>query len=353
MNHMIPYIFVYLSALLLSFFNKNKYGVFFKFIIYIVLVFFVTFRSISVGTDTKTYLEIFNNVNITDIFRFELEPFFVSLVLLSKTLHNDFSFYLFLSSILFIFLWSRIFYRLKSDYTIALVSFLSFFVFLGFLNISRQYFAVTICLYSLFFLFEKNYKIFFLLVFAASLFHFPAMCFLSVFFIRYFKRHHFLFVFSFIFSFLFIDISIKFLGDFNLKNSYSAYDEKLDSVSGFFIILFFLLQYLFFSFVKYFLLPEDKWYAFLLNVFSLGLGFFLACKFLKVLDEGPARLAFYFLTVNIFLFAISVNSIRDFRTRILFKYLIIVFSFIFYFNFLYSGSGELFPYVLDYKFRIF
>lgn len=350
---MIPYIFVYLSALLLSFFNKTIYGGFFKFIIYIILVLFISFRSISVGTDTKVYLEIFNNINVTDVFRFDLEPLFVSLVLLSKTLYNDFSFYLFLFSTLFVFFWSRIFYRLKSDYTVALVSFLSFFVFFGFFNISRQYFAVSICLYSLFFLFEKKYKTFFLLVVAASLFHFPALFFLSVFCLRYFKSHHVLFFLSFVFSFLFIDLSINFLADYNLKNSYSAYGDKLDTVSGFFIILFFLLQYLFFSFIKYFFLPEDRWYAFLLNIFSLGLGFFLACKSLKVLDEGPTRLAFYFLTVNIFLFAISVNSIRDSRIRILFKYFMIVFSFIFYFNFLYSGSGELFPYVLDYKFRIF
>lgn len=350
---MIPYIFVYLSALLLSFFNKSIYGGFFKFAIYIILVFFISFRSISVGTDTKTYLEIFNNTNMADVFRFDLEPLFVSLVLLSKNLYNDFSFYLFLASCLFIFVWSRIFNKLNADYTVALISFLSFFVFLGFFNVSRQYLAVSICLYSLFYLFEKKYKVFFAFVTIAALFHFPALCFLSVFFIRYFKRHHILFVLSFIFSFLFIDLFIILLADSNLKNSYSAYGDKLDTVSGSFIILFFLLQYMFFSFIKYFILPDDRWYAFLLNVFSLGLGFFLACKFLKVLDEGPARLAFYFLTVNIFLFAISVNSIRDFRIKILFKYFIIVFSFIFYFNFLYSGSGELFPYVLDYKFRIF
>ena len=71
------------------------------------------------------------------------------------------------------------------------------------------------------------------------------------------------------------------------------------------------------------------------------------------MDDGPTRLTFYFLLVNIFLFSIAIHSIVNNKVKFTAKILFIVFCFIYFLNYLLSGAGGLYPYFFDEQFIFF
>lgn len=351
---MFPYLFAFFSTLFLSFFSNSKYRNFFLFFLYLILILLVSLRSLNVGTDTENYFEIFNQAKLGEIFSFNLEPFYLLLNVLCKTLYNNFSFYLFVFSSFFIFIWSVIFKKLSYDYTVAIIFFLTFFAYFSFFNITRQSFAMSLCLLSLFYLFDKKYYKYLFLILIASCFHYSAIIFIITLFIFKFVRNPFFsLIISFASTYFLSNFILFYLVNSSLKNSYLNYGGQLDDISGLFLIGFLVIQFIFFSFFRFFLIPSNKLFSNLFNIFSFGLGFFLACKFLRFLDDGPTRLTFYFLLVNIFLFSIAIHSIVNNKVKFTAKILFIVFCFIYFLNYLLSGAGGLYPYFFDEQFRIF
>lgn len=347
------FIFFFSIASITIFFINTKNNLIAKTILLFSFILLFSLRDFSIGSDTYSYYDIFYQSDRLLPFEFKIEPLFLLLNYLIYLIYPNFTFFLFVFSFIFFTLWIQniernVFYNKD----IAYLSFISFFGFLLSFNVARQSFAMAICIFSLYYLFKNKKFIFFILVVFASLIHYSAILFLVVFFIFRFSKYPLTILLStFVSCYLFLFITVRFLS--NLSIRYVGYIEIGNNITGIFLVLFIFLQYIVFYYIhlKYFIL--DDRYNKLFSIFSFGVGFFLALKILKFPDEGPVRLSFYFLIINIFLFPYLFRVFKSNFQLIIAKYLFYIFCCFYFFWGISSGAGGINNYFLNKNIVIF
>lgn len=334
------------------FMNRNN-SFFPKYFFLLSCVLLFSLRDFSVGTDTINYHDIFylsRNISNSNI---NIEPLFTFFNYIVGWVYPSFVLYLFVYSFLFSALWiNNIETNVIYNKDIAYICLVCFFGFLLSFNIARQALAMAICVYSLSFLFKEKNLSFLIIILIASLFHYSAILFLIVFILFKFSRFPFTIAFfSFISFYSLSFIGIKFFSSLSIR--YIGYTETGGDVTGIFLILFIFLQYaLFYFFYKKYFLYDDI-YRKIFSVFSFGVGFFIALKVLKIPDDGPVRLSFYFLVVNIFLFPYVFSVFKNKDSLILAKVSFYLFCCFYFFWGINSGAGGLRDYVLNNSIVIF
>lgn len=331
--------------------SKNNYLSLFFILLCFILIF--SLRDFSVGSDTYSYYEIFYDSPYMFPFDFRIEPLFILINYFIFIIYPNFIFYLFAVSTTFFLLWiDNIERNVSFHKDVVYLSFISIFGFLFFLNIARQAFAMAICVSALFFLLRGRIIFFFILVLIASMIHYSAISFLSVFFIIKFSRYPFLILSSTFLSFYILSsLGIRFFS--TLSTRYLGYTNIGGEITGIYLILFICLQYISFYFLyrKYFL--YDFYYRSLLSVFSFGVGIFLALKILGVPDEGPVRISFYFLIVNVFLFPYIFKIWNNQNSLVIAKYVFYIFCGFYFFWGINSGAGGIGNYYINNSIKIF
>ena len=345
-------IFFVLVSIPILLINK-KYNFFPKLLFCFICILFFSLRDFSVGSDTYLYFEIFSLSKYIGVLNSSIEPLFILFNLVVYSVNSSFNFYLFIYSTLFVLLWViSIEKNVILNKDIAFISFICFFGYLLSFNVARQALAMAICVFSLYFLFKNKNLIFFLIVGLACLIHYSAIvCMVSFFILRSSRFPFLIFLSSFIGSYLFSIIGIRFFSNFSSR--YNNYNEFGGGVTGSYLILFVFLQFMLFYFIykKYFI--SNATYRYFLSLFSFGVGLLLALKFLKIPDEGPGRLPFYFLVLNVFLFPYVFLIFRTQSSTILAKFIFYIFC-CFYFMFgINSGAGGIKDYFIHSNFLIF
>ena len=160
----------------LEVFNRHivdKYKFLLLFFCYIFLIIHDGLRW-ETGTDWMPYTDFFNNLTLK--YSIEDSPFEIGYTLfmyIIRLITDDYTLYLVIHAIFF---YSCFFYCITSISISPLVSILIFYtITLPYLGMNRQFLAMAICSVALVFLLKNNFKIFFLLVFVAFLFHRTAL----------------------------------------------------------------------------------------------------------------------------------------------------------------------------------
>lgn len=321
------------------------------FLLSCVLLF--SLRDFSVGSDTFSYYEIFYSSGTILPLNFKIEPLFLIFNNFIYHIYPNFIFYLFIFSILFFSLWIENIERIVAyNKDVAYISFISFFGLLLSFNIARQSLAMSFCVLSLYYLLKNKNIVFFLLVITASLIHYSAILFIVSFFLfRFAKYPFFILLSTFLSCYLILAVSIRFFSVLSIR--YVGYTETGNSITGAFLILFIAMQYILFYYTYRKNLFLDDRYSKLFSVFSFGVGLFLALKVLKFPDEGPVRLSFYFLIVNILLFPYFFKIFKNGIQLIIAKYLFYLFCCFYFFWVVNTGAGGISNYFLNRDIVIF
>ncbi len=169
----------------LEVFNRElmaKYKIIFAIICYAFLIFHDGFRW-ETGTDWIPYSETFDE--ITGNFNFEdslMEPGYLMLLYVCRTITDDYSFYLIVHAIIFYSLFFACIFKL-SDY--PFVSLLLFYtITLPYLGMNRQFLAMALFGIGLVFLLRGQKLYFVLCIILGSLFHSTAILGLTALFVR-------------------------------------------------------------------------------------------------------------------------------------------------------------------------
>lgn len=365
---MLPYVLVYITVVIASFFAQAKTIKIFKIlasaIIILSLAILYLIRDYTIGTDTLNYIPIFsaldNNHDILSpfyysiLYNFEVGFTYISFILVNL-FHEPYLIFFIYTLLIYSCVWFVI-QKSKLNPTLLYASIFSFFSFyLYSFNILRQCIAIALIMLAVHFLLNQRNKKFILLILAASLFHYPAIVCLGFYFIYKFRNllYRLWFVVIPVVA-ITAEIAFKFVIDSSEK--YKLYAEGDDltqslsiSVLSFYIFIF-LCSILFLRIVK----PENrdnfKFYSILFYVY-LGIQAFLII--FDGLNQAIARMSLYFLFSSIFIIPYILNGIKNNNLRYVFNILYLLFL-SFYFIYVISNKGvEYMPFRLHYDFIIF
>lgn len=351
-------IFIFLIFSIIKF-PKNKItGIFWI----VFLCFLSMFRAESVGTDTANYIDYSSKIS-SFVIDFDggfkvsrmLEISYLSTVM--WLYENDYSPRLLICimsiiTFLFIFLSLK---RMNLSYGIGVLIFTIVYYLLS-LNIARQICACTIILYSYTFLFEKSRKkyLFFIYILLATSFHATSILYLSMYMFRYIKTDIFkkstlthiaisLFVINIIYPLPLSEWLVSTFSSLSYSETYS--ERSVTYTRSIFGILYSFIQFLPYIIIfvkcnKEKLNTQD--FIFYLSIISLILS--------STANSDFARI---FLPLQIFQVLYITNLYAENRLKINkapFYYFIAINTLLVLYG-ASTGSGEVVPYIIDFKFN--
>jgi len=332
---MLIYIYIYLIITLSLFFKKNR---FLYIVIYITLLFFGGMRSINVGTDTSNYEDIYNIINSGEEgLKYVLayvEPGWVLINYICGQIFDDYRPIIFIGVFLaitplFICLWKSC----KNPFH-SIFFYITLYFYYNSFNITRQMIAVSIIIYSIYYLFKGRKGIFYIGVFSAMLFHYSSiLCFLFPIIIRKTKLSilsaTIILMFTYICGLYIIPKILPLLPFIGRYSTYLIDGESSGSVTR-------LLLNLFFIFIL--AVCNYKKVHNYLKLFFIGIIIYNLFSF----SSSVGRIALYFMCTQLFLFT-TMDSKYIVNNYIL-KLCAFIYATTYYFLMLNANSGEIIPY---------
>lgn len=238
------YFLIFLIYLVLYKIYGNKKGV--AIILFSSLLFLYTFRDISVGWDTETYVNIFKNYNQGGNSYSYLESGWLFLNRVVYKISSNYHFLFFVVGLISLSCYFAVAKRISSNLCLAVLFYFSLCYYFRLMNTQRCDLAVCICMVSFYFLYKKKYVVAILLTLFAFLFHKSALVFgLFILFdiiVKKFNRKTILFlVVSVLTVFIFYDSIFSFLTQF----AYGGYLDKTDESKGGSLRFFFIYLIIF------------------------------------------------------------------------------------------------------------
>ena len=316
----------YCSALFLSLlfafisdnFKNNKNKLFFCILSFLVIVLFCGLRFF-VGNDYEGYFHHFAHIRKYDLNFFEqrFEPGSYIIALVFKNSKIGYFLYLFTCTIItYIFIFKALLHNKALKWGV-------FFTFtLGFLIMAndqvRQAVALSVFLYSIKFIEQRNLKKYLLWIFIATLFHYSALALIPLYFIKRLRLRPLIWVLLIILSYIGYVYGIFYNLIFSIIGKVPFYGEiylarerffEIDNSGGGLAILF---KTLFALFVAVFYNKTNK---------SIYATIFLIGSIIANISVGfmpIERLSYYFIYTNIIVFPLLLqNNFTKNLTRIL------------------------------------
>ncbi|NAR57754.1 EpsG family protein [Acinetobacter haemolyticus] len=347
---MLEYVLIYMGICFLSIFISISDSKLFKFTISVILITVLSYlyyqRDFSIGVDTYAYVEYFDllknssfvqAVDYARVFKIEVGFFLLSKILIDLFDSSHIVFFIYALFVYSLLIFS--FQRYKINFLFSVLSLFTFFpIFFYNFNILRQSIALSLIIFSIYYLFNGRNKSFFSLIFLSSLFHAPSIIAVSFYFIYRFKDFIYRNILGFIlvflaviigffkFASLFLDKYMVYLEADNVVNPFSFY-----SLSLYFMLL--ILSVFVLSRHK----DQDGNVKFLNLIFLIFLMYNISLYFVGFSNQGLNRIGFYFMWPIIFIIPMFLRLGFSGNNR----YLVNILFFIFF--------GLMFGYILTHQ----
>jgi len=329
------YIGTYIALLFGSLFELilNKRAIKTSFFL-LMLLFFVAIFRVGTGTDFSAYLNLWENVDLfnpdkADSYQYVEIGFRLFISTLKLLTENDFIYFVFLAAIPLFFFYRAILY-FKLYPTTALIFYFTFFYFAYLFNAIGQAITISIMLYSIKFIIDRNLRYVLFLCLLSTLIHFSGIVILILYIIMNFKISSIQsYLSSIIVGLIFFKFQINnIILEFIFPGKFSVYYTFFDKGSSAFqtitkIGIFSLL--FFFSFKI-----KNDLYQKSFRAYSFGI--FL---FLSLLEQNMLGTRFFMLfkPLEILMILLILSHCKNIFTRIIiFLVFLIPYSIQFYTN---------------------
>lgn len=290
--------------------RTSKINFLFPLLICTILISMPALRGYNVGTDTWSYIEIFDyDWDFLDFINNGFEPLFSLIILfLNRFDFQSYFPYFLVTSIIFISIVYYSFYKIFLNIYPAILSFITIsFIYFSHFNILRQSLAVSIFLIAMYYFHERKYIYFVISLIIGIFFHYSFVVvlgfFATLFIYQNNKRLAFL-IFASIFVFFFkyysiLDFLSGYLPFLRISNyigveSSAQGGSKIILLNIIVLIFYFSYKKIFNIYYKYQNILEVLFIYML--IFNSGLVFF------NIPFNGPGRVICYFFTCYAFLF---------------------------------------------------
>lgn len=313
----------------------------------LILTIFATIRDYTVGYDS--YIYTYNFLNKLDLYDFdngrEIGYQLLEYSLLSIT--HEYFWLFFLSSLFVVFSYLSFFKKYSVDYISSIFIFLTFNFYTFFFNGLRQGIAIAITIFSIKYIFEKSFFKFFIITFAACLFHKSAIIMIFFYFLinLNIKLGWKLFI-SFSSSLILSKSILNYLVESN--DRYSEYAEFNENSSGLLSLFLYVFLGLIIYFLRKILKLKDDFLDGLICLYLLGVAITIPILILGVSASGPQRIIHYSTWILCILIPFFLKKVNNNFIYLIFFILCIV-----YFCMFTSKYAGLSPYIVNESFRIF
>lgn len=316
-------------------------------LIFIQLVMFSGLRGLNVGTDTISYLKIFNNVSpnfqVIRIFNYTVEPLFALLNGIIGWFNGSYQSLLIFSSFIINFLIFKSIVIHSSDKFLSLFLYVGLYQYYQSFNGIRQYIAVAIVLFSYKYVKKRQLSKFAICILSATSFHITAVVFIPFYFfynknLRLKSIAKFLgFILLFILSFsIILEIAFIYIPD------YKVYESSIGQGSG--GIRDIVISVLFITFGMIYGNLKSRNHLFLTLIAIAYFAFSVLALFFNA--NLMMRLGWYFsVFIPIYIPNIMIN-IKNKHKRLLMKYIIYICAFTLNLYLLSSNFHRIVPYEL-------
>lgn len=180
--YFVIYIYILMWGLIFSTGKRSKSKqTAFVYITFGLFLILATLRSESIGNDTKTYIDLFNNMNTLEDLSFYAKRYeigFLYLVRIIKYINNNPQLFIILTSSFVLLGIAKLIVKYSNNPWMSVFLFYTLGYFSMSMNTIRLNIAIVICLYSYKYLVSRKYIFFILYLFIAYLFHKTAIIFL-------------------------------------------------------------------------------------------------------------------------------------------------------------------------------
>ena len=346
---MVPYFFILFIVLLWILLEYRSVGRKAFWIPFVFLVLFGSFRNYTVGTDTEVYVANFIDKIDYDYFKFneniEIGYQFFEYSLVKIT--NNYFWLFFVSSIFVIYPYLKVFRNYSENYFISVFLYITFGFYSFYFNGLRQAIAMSILIWGIPYLLNKNNFKFIFIIFVASLFHKSVLILILFYFLVNFRiKFEYKIISVFLFSMFFSGLAVKYLAEINER--YTGYAQVSENSGGYMIMgLHVIIGIILYIYYKNFMI-NDKKFSILLQYYILGLAFLLPVTLLGSNPSGPQRLLLYFSWTIMLLIPTVMCRLKSVE-----MYIIFYLSLILYFYLRTTSFSGLTPYIVNPMFRIF
>ena len=175
---MTVYFILIFCLIILTYFCENKWSL----VAAIVLLLLIGgFRDVSVGTDSKNYLSLFESygADIGSLYHAN-EPLYMAIQLFSAITGLGYGGMQFISMLVMLVGLGFVLYRWSANPVYSVLAYVLLYFYFNSFNTMRQYMAVPFVLLSYYYLSISNIKKYLLCIFIATMFHFTALISLVV-----------------------------------------------------------------------------------------------------------------------------------------------------------------------------
>lgn len=325
------------------------------FLISTIMFVIISFRASEIGVDTFTYHRIFNNIFLSESYNYfgsfsRIEPLFYYLNKLLGVVTNGWAQSIIIAEGLFVvFCYLRTIKKYSLNPFISLLAFLAFGIFLASLDLLRQMMAISICAYSLEYVFEKKPLKFYLLVIVAAMFHYTAIFFSVVYFVsavmKKNRRNTILLILIMLIGYVTVDVLQSFTS--TVFDRWSIYGSIETGAQGYVSFVIFLIITILVAIEKNWIIKNCKHGPALIYLNYMHMGFWL----MRLVTRNAERISFYYAIAPILLLPLLFKAREVHSSKILadmFKIVAIVFMIVF---FIYKVTRD--PSNFPYRFFIF
>lgn len=348
---MIPYFLILFVVVFIAYigrrYGSNSVRIISLTLVFLLLVVFAGLRDRSVGTDTGNYIWMLLSTNtFIDVFR-TTEFGFNTLLLISKSISNDYSILLTLIAFVVVGLYISTIAKLTERYETAVFLFITLGAYTFFFNGARQGIAAAICFFAIPYLLERKPKQYFLLVALAFTFHHTALIASLLYFLavpRVSWRQIVAVVVGSVIMTLFLTVFVQ-LAEVLVDDKYSMYAD-VEEGGGHVLVSFLLVQGVLFYLLRNKAKNPNGYYYRLLNIYMIGLIPLISAVLSNVNPSGIIRLHMYFSGTAIILWPMIFMGISKAKERNLAALSFLVFMLIFFYMTT-SSFSNLFPYNIN------
>jgi len=315
---------------------------------FLALILVSTMRSSSVGTDSGSYVNYFNNINsFAAAWGGDLEPGYYFLCRLAHFISNNYISVFFVTAFVVTLCFFVGIYLCSAQKEISFFVLLTSGSFFFFFNGARQGLAIAIIFLATYFLLKRNFWGYLGCVAVAFLFHKTAIIGLVAYFLVNLKNHlkyKLLLMAAIVIGIVFFDKFVDLVSWINPP--YATYGEIAEESHGLLSLFFISAVGAYFVIYQRYIAANRQIYDILLKIFLLGVTMAIFAAIQGVNIYGIRRLSMYFTTAQILLWPVVFTNIKKPLNRRLFLFFFIS-CYLLYYSLALNAFSNLVPYTFN------
>ena len=309
----------------------------------LTLTLFAGIRSSRVGSDSETYVTLFNESTITGAFviKEDIEIGYQVFEYVLSLLTNNYFWLFLITGFIVVFCYLIIIRKFSNNYWLSLFFFITLGSYTFFFNGLRQGIAIAIFTLSLPYLLNRKIIPYLMVCLLASLFHNSALAAIPFYFIVNLRiKIIYKIIATLLISLFSSSLLVKYIASTNER--YEGYTKVSDEAGGLVVLSFHILLMLSMYIIMYIYKIKDKNFIKILTFYMSGVAFIIPIALLGTDPSGPQRILNYFTWTLILLLPFILERVKNIYVNITAITLSIV-----YFVLTTSSFSDLTPYIIN------